>query len=295
MASVPYVSAAAFRAHPTYLDTQGLNLDSTDPDAQTAELTNRLLAASDWCDSEVDQPLGAHLYTQRERVFCGSDQQLKFHSDHGPVIQILELGYGYAPNALTTLDNPTAWVEQDTNIVFSLANSGTVAWSGSLQFGSVGVGGDMFVQTTVVAGHVATLTDADATAGDTAVTVLDPTGIIPGARYRIWEPGVEENVIVDPTWTPPASTATPTATSIPLLAPLRNDHLAGHDFSGMPADIRLAVVQHAISQLMRPDSAAEDEYPDNATSSTRDDDSRTRGMGLLKEARRTLTSYSRVR
>ncbi|MBY8341816.1 hypothetical protein JYK17_17440 [Streptomyces sp. KC 17012] len=295
MAATPYVSAAAFRAHPTYLDTEGLNLASDDPDAQTAELTNLLLAASDWCDSELDQPLGAHLYTQRERVFCGSDGQLKFHSDHGPVIQVTELGYGYTPTALTTLTDPTVWVEQDTNIVFSFATNGTVAWSGSLQFGTPGLGGDMFVQSTVVAGHVATVLDDDASDGDSTLTVLDPTGITPGARYRIWEPGVEENVVVDPAWTPPTPSTIPMPTAVSLLQPLRHAHTAGSDFSGMPADLRKAVVLHTVSQLLRPDTTAEDEYPDNATSSTRSDDSRTRGMGLLKEARRTLASYARVR
>ncbi|MEV5472741.1 hypothetical protein AB0L66_10340 [Streptomyces sp. NPDC052207] len=295
MATVPYVSAAAFRAHPTYLDTEGLNLASDDPDEQTAELTNLLLIASAWVDNELDQPLSAHLYTQRERVFAGPSGELRLHADHGPVIQVTEFGYGWAPNALTTLASPTVWVEQDTNVVISLATNGSVAWSGSLQFGSLMAGGDVYTQTTYVAGHVATLLDGDAHEGDTILDVLDPTGITPGAGYRIWEPGVEEIVIVDPAWTPPPPSLTPMPASVTLLQPLRRDHTAGHDLSGVPADLRKAVVLHTVSQLMRPDSAAEDEYPDNASSSTRSDDSRTRGLGLLKEARRTVASYMRVR
>lgn len=295
MATVPYVSAAAFRAHPTFLDTQGLNVDSSDPDAQTAALTNLLLGSSEWADSELDQPLGAHLYTQNERIFVGSDQLLKLHCDHGPVIDVVSFGYGYAPNALTVLTTPNVWVEQDTNIVLSLATSGSVAWSGSLQFGSPGVGGDLFTQVVVVAGHVATLLAGDADQGDMQVTVLDPTGIMPGSTYRIWEPGVEENLVVAPAWTPPAPSTSPTTTVVPLMQPLRNAHTAGHDFSGVPADLRTAVVQHTMSQLIRPGTKAEDEFPDNATSSTRTDDARPTGMGLLKDARRTLANYARVR
>ncbi|WP_329140888.1 hypothetical protein [Streptomyces sp. NBC_00670] len=296
MAGVPYVSAAAFRAHPTYLDTDGLSLPGTgDPAAQTAELTNRLLAASEWADNECDQPLSAHLFTQRERVFCGRDGMLTVHADHGPIVRVLSVGYGYTPGALTTLDSPTVWVEQDTNIVVSLANAGTMAWSGSLQFGSPAVGGDVYAQVAYVAGRVATVLDAAADQAGTSITVRDPTGIEPGGTYRIWEPGAEESIVVDPAWTAPAPSSTPAPAVVDLAQPLRSGHAAGHDVSGMPADLRLAVVQHTISQLLRPDSTAEDEYPDNATSSTRSDDSRTRGMGLLQEARRTLASYRRVR
>lgn len=295
MPTVPYVSAAAFRAHPTYLDTLGLNVDSTDPDAQTAELTNLLLAASDWADSELDQPLGAHLHTQTERIFVGSDQLLKLHADHGPVLQVVSFGYGYAPTALTVLTTPTVWVEQDTNIVVSLATAGTVAWAGSLQFGSPGVGGDLFTQAVYVAGHAATVLADSAEAGDTTLSVADPTGIMPGGRYRIWDPGLEETVTVDPAWIPPDPSALPSTTAVTLLQPLRNAHARDHDFSGVPADLRRAVVLHTMSQLMRPGTKDEDEYPDNATSSTRTEDSRPTGMGLLKEARRTLANYARVR
>jgi hypothetical protein len=296
VAGVPYVSAAAFRAHPTYLDTDGLNLPGAgDPDAQTAELTNRLLAASEWADDECDQPLSAHLYTQRERVFCGRDGMLTLHADHGPIVRVLSVGYGYTPGALTTLDSPTVWVEQDTNIVVSLANAGTTAWSGSLQFGSPAVGGDVYAQISYVAGRVATVLDAAASEADTSILVEDPTGIEPGGTYRIWEPGSEESIVVDPTWTAPLPSTTPAPAAVSLLRPLRYAHQPGHDVSGLPADVRLAVVQHTISQLLRPDSTAEDEYPDNASASTRSDDSRTRGMGLLQEARRTLASFRRVR
>ncbi|MGW0795901.1 hypothetical protein [Streptomyces sp. NPDC002692] len=294
MALTPYVSAAAFKAHPTYLDTDGLNLDNSDPDAQTAELTNRLLAASEWADDECDQPLGAHLWVQNERVFVGRDGRLKLHSDHGPIIQVVEVAYGFTPETMTTLTSPTVWTEQN-NLIVPMGTNGTMAWSGSLQFGSVATGGDIYTQSTLVAGYAATVLDDAAEKNDTSLTVLDPTGITPGVRYRIWDPGAEESVIVDPAWTPPPPSPTPVPTSVDLLTPLRYDHEAGHDFSGMPASARLAIVQHTISQLMRPASTAEDEYPDNATSSTRSEDSRPKGMGLLTEARRTLANYRRDR
>ncbi|MGV9427058.1 hypothetical protein ACWDO7_22580 [Streptomyces sp. NPDC003656] len=298
MALTPYVSAAAFRAHPSSVDTEGLNSTLTalgSPDAQTAELTNLLLAASEWADNELDQPLAAHLYTQRERVFAGRNGQLTLHADHGPVIEVTEVGYGYSPGALTTLASPTVWVEQDTNLVVSLDSTGSVGWSGSLQFGSPAMGGDVYLQTTYVAGHVATVLAETADQDDTTITVLDPTGIVPGGTYRIWEPGAEETIVVDPTWVRPDPSPTPGPATVALARPLRTAHQAGHDVSGLTADVRKAVILHTISQLLRPDSAAEDEYPDNASASTRRDDPRPTGMGLLKEARRILAGYGRVR
>ncbi|KIF67627.1 hypothetical protein HY68_01655 [Streptomyces sp. AcH 505] len=293
MAVTPYVSAAAFRAHPTSLDLDGL-VDSADPADQDAELTNLLLTASEWADSECDQPLGAHVTVQRERILIGRSGRLMLHADHGPVRRIQSVGYGWTQNALTVLSDPSVWVEQDSNIVISIGGS-SIGWSGSLQFGQPVAGGEVFVQADYVAGWAATVLDEGASAGDVALQVQDPTGFIPGARYRIWEPGVEETVTVDPSWSPPLAVTSPLPADVPLADPLRSDHAPGHDLSGMPADLRLAIVQYTIALLMRPDSSAEDEFPENTTSTTRGSDTRPTGMGQITSARRNLSSYRRVR
>ncbi|MEW2164422.1 hypothetical protein AB0912_15720 [Streptomyces sp. NPDC007084] len=295
MLSVPYVSAASFRAYPSYMDTDGLNLPSLDdPAMQSGELTNRLLAASEWADSEVDYTLGAQLHVQRERVDCGRDGTLTIHAEHRPVLQVTSVGYGYTSGALTTLDSPTAWIEGDVNMVISLSTQGTTPWSGSLQFGSPVLAGRIFAQALYVAGHPATVLQFGAEAADTTLTVLDPTGIVPGERYRLYG-GRDETVVVDPAWIPPVPSTSPLPATVVLQQPLRYDHEPDEEFSGMPGDVRLAIVQHTMSQLLKPDSPAEDEYPDNATSTTRTDDSRPKGVGLLAAARRTLASYARVR
>lgn len=293
MPTTPYVSAAAFRAHPTYLDTDGLRVGDPNPADQTAELTNLLLEASGWADNQCDQPLGAHVRTQRCRAVVDRAGNLKFHADHGPVISVISVGYGLAPGALTTVSGAGAWVENDANIVMPLGG-GNTAWTGSLQFG-LPVAGEVYVQASIAAGFVATLLDADSTAGVTALTVTDPTGIIPGGEYRIWEPGAEETVTVSPAWSPPTPTVPPTATSVTLAAPTVFAHTAGHDFSGLPADARTAIVQKVTATLMRPDSSAEDEFPNtNLGSDTRRNDPRN-GTGLIADAVRTLASYGRVR
>ena len=73
-------------------------------------------------------------------------------------------------------------------------------------------------------------------------------------------------------------------------------HTAGSDLSGMPADMRLAVINYAVAQLLRPDTSSEDAYPDTRLSSgTRQADPRQDGSGLVVEAVRILTRYARVR
>lgn len=296
MPATPYVSAAAFRAHPTYLDTDGLIPDNPDPAVQTVELTSLLLQASAWADNECDQPLGAHLYTQNTRVRADRAGLLHIHADRKPVRTVTNVAYGASPTSLTTLASPQVWVEDDANMTITLGGTSTT-WSGSLQLGfGASPGGDVFTRLGIIAGYVATLTTAGATAGATSITVADPTGIEPGSQYTIWEPGRLETVTVSPLWQPPDPTSIPASTSVLLANPLTSDHDPGHDFSGLPADARLAVVKYTIALLLRPDTSAESEFPDSATSSsTRAKDPQRTGLGYVDEARKILRSYQRVR
>lgn len=293
MPSTPYVSPEAFRAHPTYLDTDGLRVGEPSAADQTAALSVLLLEASEWADNQCNQPLGGHVYTQRCRATVDRAGNLKFHADHGPVIRVVSVSYGQSPTAMTTISGAGAWVENDTNVVVPVGG-GNTAWSGSLQFG-VPLSGEVFVQVVVVSGFPATVLAADALAGATSLTVADPTGIVPGGQYRIWEPGVEETVMVAADWVPPDPTLPAVPTLVALAAPMRNAHIAGHDFSGLPADAREAIVQKVMAVLMKPDSTAEDEYPNTSLGSdTRKSDPRD-GTGLIAAATRTLANYGRVR
>jgi hypothetical protein len=63
----------------------------------------------------------------------------------------------------------------------------------------------------------------------------------------------------------------------------------------MPAEARTAIAQYATALLMRPDTAAEDQFPNTQlASNTRRNDPQD-GSGLIAEAARTLSSYGRVR
>jgi hypothetical protein len=294
--TVPYISAAAFAAHPTYMDLDDLRNGSSSPADQTAELTNLLLMASQWADDQCNLPrgLGAHTVTQQTRARVDRAGNLKIHPDDVPLLGVSSLAYGHTPTALTDVDVSQAWVEDGRNVVLPLGGGGP--WSGALQFGTPVSGGEVFVRFTYTAGFVATVLTADTTAGATSLTVADPTGILPGSSYRLWEPGQEETVTVSPSWTPPAAGVPVQPTVVTLAGPTLKDHMAGHDFSGMPSVLRLAVTNYTVSLLMRPDTAAEDAYPDTQLSAgTRQNDPRRDGSGLVAEAERILSTYARVR
>lgn len=292
MPNTPYVSIAAFTAHPTYMDLDGLRVGSITQSDQDAELFNLLLMASQWADNQVNMPLGAHSYTQRTRAFIDRQGSLRFHSEHTPVIAVGSVGYGYSPTSLTTVSGANAWVEQSANVTVPLASGGP--WSGSLEFGPP-VSGECFLQASLTAGWVATTITAAAAPGASSITVADPTGIMPGQTYRIWEPGVEETVTIASTWTPTASGTPPIATAVPLASPLINSHTASHDFSALPAEIRLAITNYAMAMLIRPDSAVESAYPGTALRASVRSKTDRRPTDLVAEAVRILASYGRVR
>jgi hypothetical protein len=294
MLVTPYVSTASFTAHPTYLDLDDLRYGDPSAADQTAQLNDLLLMSSSWADGYCEQPLRAHQVVQNRRERMGRDGTVKIHPDHTPVRSVSSFAYGYTPTALTTITSPSVWIEDGRNLVITVGSSGP--WSGSLQFGTPAAGGLLYTQTTYIAAFVATVLNTASTAGATSLTVLDPTCIDPGVSYRIWEPGSEETVTVSPSFVPPAVTAPPTPTVVPLAAPTQYAHTAGHDFTNMDPDVRLAIINYTIAQLLRPDTAAEDAYPDSRMASgTRQGDTRKDGSGLIDEAERLLDRFRRVR
>jgi hypothetical protein len=291
----PYVSAAYFTAHPTYLDLGDLRYGDSSQADQTAQLVDLLLMSSAWADGYCEQPLSAHQNVQNLRTRFARDGTLRIHPDHTPVQSVTQVGYGYTPTALTTITNPSVWSEDDRNLVIQVAGA-SGPWAGSLQFGVPTTGYPVYTQVTYTAGFVATTLNADAPAGAGSLLVTDPTCVQPGGVYRIWEPGREESVTVASSFVPPAVAVPPVATSVPLAAPTLFAHTAGQDFTNMEHDARLAIVNYTVAQLLRPDTAAEDSYPDTRMASgTRQTDSRKDGSGLIDEAERLLERFRRIR
>lgn len=282
MAATPYVTSAEFTAHPTYLDLDDLRSGIADPTAQTAELSNVLLMASAWADRMCNQQLSAHQVNLNTRARVDRDGNLVVALTDTPYLSVQSVSYGTDWASMTTLANPVVRIEKRRTMLVPVGSS------------AAPVGMWLYADVLYTAGRPSTILTADATAAATSLTVADPTGILPGAQYRLWEPGAEEYVTVAASYVPPVVTDPPTATAIPLAAATTCAHTGGAGWSGMPPEMRLAVTNYAVSQLMRPDTAAEDSYPDTRLASgTRQKDPRQDGSGLVAEAVRLLNPFAR--
>lgn len=282
----PYVTTAEFRSSPTWLDTESL-VPGGDTVRQDAELGNTLLKASAWATGVCNQRLDAHAVLERMRVTPDRNGRISIHAAVRPVRKVTALSYGEPGNLTAVSDLSGVWVEDDVQIIASLG--GVAGFGPALEFGPPRGQVETFVQLGYVAAYTSTVLAAPALLGASSITVADPTGVYPGDVLRIWEPGKEEAVTV-------AAGYVTGATAVPLTAGLVNAHALGSGISMMPPDAQQAVTNYTVALLMRPDTQAEDQFPDGAPSTgTRGRDARKTAGGLIAEACRLLRSYGRVR
>jgi hypothetical protein len=282
----PYVNAAEFRAHPTFLDSNNLRTGHTQVE-QDAALTNILLEASQWADDKVNMPLGAHTRTENVRLTADRTGRLRYHPEHAPVIAVTGMSIGTAPAALDPVADPQVWTEMDGRIIVAFSPSGGPGLS-SLQFGMTPPGGEVLVSWTYVAGFPSTQLAEPATAGTSTLKAPDTTGIAAGTVLRLWTPGKEEAVTV----------LSVVAETLTLSRSLANTHPAGATCSALPTTAREAVIKYATYLLMRPASTAEAAAPRNAPAptSTSGDARRTgRSTFLYDDACKLLKPYKRIR
>lgn len=287
MLTVPYVTAAEFRAHPTFLDTQNLRTGANQV-AQDAALTNALLVASQWADDELDMPLAAHRRVEQTRVRPDRSGRLRYHPEHAPVLAVVSASTGPTPGALTASAGSTWWLEQDGRLIVGFLG-GPGPGLAALQFGAPApVDAELLVQWTYLAGWPHTQLATAAAAGETTLAVADAIGIAAGTVLRLWTPAAEEAVTV---------TAVAGST-LTLAAPLARAHPLGMSCSALPATARQAVITYAAAELLRPAPAAQERPAPGApaTSSTSGDPQRVSGgAGLRAQACRLLASFRRIR
>jgi len=297
--TVPYVGVAEFRAAPTWLDTNDL-IEGGVQAAQDAELYNTLLKASGWAWSFCGQPLHAHTATENLRCRVNRRGQAFIHPSNNPVRRVTGIAFGPDPSIMTVMtDLSGVWIEDQRGIVVSMVPVNG-AFLGSLQFGSVPPPViETYVTIQYVAGYGNTYLTAPAAAVATQLTVADPTGFVPpqtsvfgtqtGASIaRIWEPGVEEAVKVDSTYTAGSN-------PLKLASGLTNAHTVGAQVSEFPPDAREAVIAYAVSLLLREDAGDEEPYPGSPGPTARRSASGGKGGGLIEEAERLLMPFRRTR
>ena len=294
--TVPYVTVSEIIEYPTFLDL--LDLRSGDPleSHQYAILNKMLMLSSAWCDSYVemgtpDGTLSAHTHTDNKRMRPDRYGRLLFTPTHTPFVSLQSLSYGSAIGTQTVFPTPSVFVEDNRSVIVDL-QSGTTAWSGSLQFGIPTQGAPLFTSWTYIAGFPNTLLASNVSVGATSLPVLDVIGIQPGQSLKIFDPDLDETITISNSWVPTTGPA-----SLPLRSPLLNAHVTTDPVrvSAMGHDIFEACIYYAIAMLIRPDTAAEDTFPDlRGGTSTRLADSRKDGSGLIGEAMELLEPYRRI-
>lgn len=246
---IPFVTVAAFKAHPTYVAVGNLRSGDSSSTDQDKELLNCLLMGSAMVENFINQPIQAHVQTDYDRARVDKWGRLKHKADHGPVRTVQSISYGTSVSSLTTVTSPPCQVEEGTQVVLEPGTT-SYSWTGSLQFGTPSAAADLYFQMTYVAGYANAVLTNSPTAGATSITVSNPTGIFPGDTLRIWEPGFEESVVVSSSYTP-VNTVPFSSGVVTLASALQNNHTAGAGVTGFDADINLATIYMTIDGLQR--------------------------------------------
>lgn len=286
MLDQPYVTVDEFRHHPHYLDLDNLLVGK--PQAyQDSVIADALLFASTWADEEVQMPLRAHAHLENVTMRADRRGRLKLHPEHAPVISVTGLAVGVDPSSVQSLGDVQAWPELGGRMITAYGPSSPAL--GALQFGTPPPGEEMLTTWTYVAGYPATQLAADVTAGATAVTVTDTTGILPGTVLRLWTPAAEEAITV----------TTVAGSTLNLSKALSGAHSAGMSCTALPPDARMAVIKMAVVKLLRkgPLAEAAGRFPKGPSPhASAGDPKRTTASGNYQAAAcGLLSSYKRVR
>lgn len=300
--TTPYVTVPEFRAAPTWIDSDDL-IPGGAQNSQDEELYNVLLRASAWAENYCRQPLRAHTAYEQTRARIDRRGRIFLHPSNTPVRQVTGLAFGSDFQLLSQLTDLTqVWVEDQRGIVVSaIPLRGT--WAGTLEFGNVPPpGGEVYVEYTYVAGYCSTTLTAQAVQGASSITVADATGLQPpftgllgtirSSTARIWDPALEEAVVVGPSFTPSTG-----VTSVPLATPTIFPHEIGTSVSELPPEVHQAIVSLAVALLCRDDTVSEeDPYPGTPYGpTTRRGSSGGKAGGLVDTAWQLLDPYKRIR
>ena len=282
----PYISVAEYKNAPTALSLSTLVVNGNQ-NAQDAELAAVILRASSYMNEYLNQNLVADQYTQTQRIrFSQSSGYFALHPNIAPVISLSSFEYGSNPNALYALaDCSKAWFEGQQIIIPNPLLGFNWSSQGPLAFGSVSPTGWTFTKYTYVAGFVNTTMES-ASDGDTSLTVVDPTGILPGQRYRIADGSKSEWVTVSDSYTYGSAT-------VEITSPLVFAHEAGATFYNMPNALKQACILITSAFIkMRGDTSTTMQYTTNPSGNIA---GATRYGGDIAVALDMVNKYRRIR
>jgi hypothetical protein len=232
-----YISVAEYKNAPTALNIDMLVVGGNAA-AQDAELAQVILRASSYMNEYLNQNLVATQYTETQRIrYSASSGYYALHPYNAPIVSLSAFYYGANPNQLNALqDCSVAWFEGQQIIIPGNQIGWNYTSQGPLQFGgSIGQSNWTFTKYTYIAGFADTQIAVATLPGDTSLIVENPTGILAGEQYRIFDGQRTERITVDTSYTFGSST-------IPLANPMLFAHGVGATFSNLPNVIKQACI-----------------------------------------------------
>lgn len=234
----PYITVAEFLNAPTGTDvTQLVPAGGTLTNSQA--LANLIRRASGWADSLCKQKLAATVDTKAGKFRVSFDGLVRVPLPFFPVLAIASISVGWSPSTMAALDTtllPDVWPDADNILTIPVRGTAAARYYNNAYSG---LPDDMYVNVQYVNGWADTQLTAAAAAGATSLTVGTALGVNPGQTLYLYSGTTGEPVTVAASFTP---TTTPGTTTIPLTGPTANAYAAGDTLTGMPQELKQAVI-----------------------------------------------------
>jgi hypothetical protein len=269
---VPYLTVAELKRSPIYTQLQNLvpGGSAADNDAELNQIIKRVSAM---INGECRQNLAASINEESGWCTVTSRGELRIHALNNPIIQVLEVSVGLDESCLTPLTDLSGVVLRPWRI--------TVPARAYPLYPPAGY--RVWAQWKYVNGYPVTVLAQPVAVGDTALTILDATGVVAGKTTLTIEDGKwQENI-------------TPTAVSGNTLTvpPLAFAHQPGVGINALPYDIQEAALI-LISRLHNTWSLSMGAITHDGTGARKNPNAQGTGARFLCDPGVILEPYKRV-
>lgn len=214
--TVPYLTVAELMRSPISNQLQKLVPRTSDRE-RDAELARIIMRVSAMINDEVCQNLAATVDTEAGKVRVDAYGDLNIHCRCNPIVEVRSLEVGTSPKTMSPIADLSGLI----------LNPWRITVPGYGRPGSI-----LFARWVYVNGYNVTTLAAPVTAGGTALTVADPTGIVAGFSILTIGDGVKEERV----------TPTAVAGSVLTVAPVGFDHASGVGITELPDNLQEAML-----------------------------------------------------
>lgn len=227
---VSYLTLAELKRSPIYNQLQQLVTHSS-PSDRDAELGRIIARVSAMMNGEVNQNLAATTDTEVGEIVVSNRGALRVFTRSTPIIEVVSLSVGSSVYNLTPVIDFSHVVLEPW--CFTVPPVGGVQLLTGLPQSSFGRPGQRLEgEWTYVNGFPVTTIATAATAGDTSLTVVDSTGIMPNKTLLTIEDGITLETVVP----------TAVAGNVLTIPALAFSHQVGVGIHALPGDIKEAAL-----------------------------------------------------